>query len=148
MIDYDTYFFRIADAVSLRSTCPSRQVGCVVVNPETKAIVTTGYNGAPRSTAHCGPECLERRSGTDWHLCKSVHAEMNAIANAALNGVSTKGCVMYLPTTCCLACARVVINAGITHIYAQSIYVHDDALFLLKEAGVGISIISGVEGEL
>ena len=81
--DWDTYFFRMATMVATRSTCPSRAVGCVVINIDTKHVISTGYNGAPKGTTHCGEGCLTRESGKSWSKCRAVHAELNAIVNAA-----------------------------------------------------------------
>lgn len=148
MNDWDNYFLQIADVVATRSTCPSRQVGCVVVDSETKAIVSTGYNGAPRGTAHCDERCLQRRSGQDWQDCKAIHAEINAITNAALNGVSTNCCTMYLPCTPCIMCARVIVNAGIERVACREIYPHPETFELFKEAGIPITLIQGVTDEL
>jgi len=143
--DWDTYFFRMATLVATRSTCPSRAVGCVIVDMGTKHVLSTGYNGAPRGTAHCCEGCLNRESGKSWNKCRAVHAELNAILNAAKNGVATDGCRMYLTTTPCVFCSRTLINAGVKEVYAMSKYSHDEAISLLSEGGVHVRIISPVE---
>lgn len=121
-ISWDRYFINMADVVATRSTCPSRQVGAVIVDPFSMNIVSTGFNGAPRKTSHCGPECLKRRKGRDWSMCRAIHGEMNAIINAAYNGVSTRGCSIYLTCTPCEMCARVLTNAGINRVIAKDYY--------------------------
>ena len=141
---WNDYFWSIAKVVSARSTCPSRQVGAVLVDPDTNYIISTGYNGAPRGAEHCGPECSQRRSGTDWNKCKAIHAELNVIISAALNGARTDGAILYLTTTPCVFCARVLINAGVTHVYATSAYPSEEALALLKQCGIGVTIETGV----
>ena len=143
--DWDTYFFRMATMIATRSTCPSRAVGCVVIDIDTKHVLSTGYNGAAKGTAHCDEGCLTRESGKNWGKCRAVHAELNAIVNAAKNGISTDGCRMYLTTTPCVFCSRTLINAGVKEVYAMSKYSHDDAIALLSEGGIKVKIISPVE---
>lgn len=143
-MEWHDYFFSIAKVVAARSTCPSRKVGAVVVDPETQFIISTGYNGAPRGTAHCDAECGSRESGKDWIKCKAIHGELNAIIAAANAGKSVNGAVIYLTTTPCVFCSRVLINAGIKHVYAMSYYSQSDAEVLLKEGGVGMTVFTGV----
>lgn len=144
MMDWDQYFFSIAKVVSARSTCPSRKVGAVIINPETKGIVATGYNGAPRGTDHCDDACSNRESGKSYGKCKAVHAELNAILTSAVNGVSTYGTTMYLTTTPCLFCSRTIVNAGIKHVYAMSYYPHPESMALLSQGGVRMTVMHGV----
>lgn len=142
--DWYDYFFGIAKVVSSKSTCPSRQVGAVLVDPVTKFIKTTGYNGAPRGMEHCGDECRSRTSGTDWHKCKAIHAELNVIISAAASGTRTMGSWLFMTTTPCVFCARVIINAGIDHVLATSAYPQPEAIELLKSAGVKVTVMTGV----
>lgn len=141
---WDDYFFSMAKVVGSRATCPSRQVGCVVVDADTMSIISTGYNGSPRGTEHCTSACLDRTSGSDFRKCRALHAELNAILNAAFNGVNTRGAVMYLTTTPCVFCSRAIVQAGISEVRAMSRYPHDDAIAMLNEGGVNVSIIQGV----
>lgn len=143
--DWDSYFFRMTTLIATRSTCPSRAVGCVIIDMETKHVLSTGYNGAPRGTAHCGEGCMSREPGKSWEKCRAVHAELNAILNAAKNGVSTDGCRMYLSTTPCVFCSRTLINAGVKEVYAMAKYSHNEAISLLTEGGIKVRIISPVE---
>ncbi len=129
-ISKEDYYLNIAKAVSLRSTCLRRKYGAVVVKNDT--IVSTGYNGAPRGTDNCCDtgECIRKKlnipSGERYELCRSVHAEQNAIISANRN--DTNGATLYLAgidadtgvmidaPDCCMMCKRVVINSGITKV--------------------------------
>lgn len=142
---WDEYFLDLAKATSQRSTCPSRKVGSVIINPETNQVISMGYNGSPRGTAHCGPECLTRESGGGWRNCRAIHAELNAVVSAAMNGVSTKGATMYLTTTPCVFCSRILINAGIKKVIALTFYPQKDAIELLQEGGVDVCVVGGDE---
>jgi dCMP deaminase len=88
---------------------------------------------------------MSRESGKSWEKCRAVHAELNAILNAAKNGVSTDGCRMYLSTTPCVFCSRTLINAGVKEVYAMSKYSHDEAIALLNEGGIKVRVVSPVE---
>lgn len=141
---WDDYFFSMAKIAASRATCPSRQVGCVVIDPETKQILSTGYNGAPRGTPHCTNACVDRTAGSDFRKCRAIHAELNAVLNAAFNGVSLRGGVMYLTTTPCVFCSRAIVQAGISEVRAMSKYPHEDALELLRIGGVNVYIVQGI----
>lgn len=146
---WNEYFLEIAHVTSKRSTCPSRQVGSVLVN-ENRNIISSGYNGAPRGTEHCDSRCLSREKGRDFDVCKAVHAEVNAIANAAYNGVSTKDTSMYCTVSPCYMCSRIMINAGIRHVFCSGLYNPDKitawmpAVSLLETAGIGFYIINNL----
>lgn len=138
------YHMGIAKMVSAKSTCPSRQVGAVLVDPETNIIIATGYNGAPRGLPHCGPECSNRQSGGDWGKCNALHAELNVIIACALAGKSTKGAWLYLTTTPCVFCARAIVNAGVARVLATSAYPHAEAIEMLAAAGIETELHTGV----
>jgi dCMP deaminase len=136
---WDQYFLDIANVVSGRSTCLRRQVGALVVKD--KRILTTGYNGAPWGLAHCSETgCLRDEagaaSGTTHELCRGLHAEQNAILQAALHGVSIDGGVMYSTHQPCVLCTKMVINAGLGAIYYLEPYEDPLAQRLLEEAGI------------
>lgn len=133
---WEDYFFDLAHLVSTRASCPSRKVGCVIIDDQ-NFVLATGYNGAPSGTFHCDEKCVARQSGKDYHLCKAVHAEMNAVAYAARRGVSLDNSVAYVTTSPCVLCARVMIQAGIVKIFVDAWY-DIDVLNLFKEAGVEI----------
>ena len=144
--DWDTYFISIAHLVSTRSTCLRRQVGAVMVRD--KQILTTGYNGVPQGITHCTPEsCLRSLknipSGQQQELCRGLHAEQNAIIQAALHGVSTKGATLYCTHKPCILCAKMLINAGVVRVVYQNFYPDPLADEMLKEAGIEMCIWEG-----
>ncbi|AYO31822.1 cytidine deaminase [Biomaibacter acetigenes] len=138
---WDSYFMEIAHVVAKRSTCLRRQVGAVIVKD--KRIMTTGYNGAPTGIAHCEEVgCLRDElnipSGQRHELCRGIHAEQNAIIQAAIWGVGIKGATLYCTTQPCALCAKMLINAGITRIVYEGNYPDTLAMRLLEEAGVEV----------
>jgi dCMP deaminase len=125
------YFMGICDLVSSRSTCMRRKVGAVLVKE--KRILSTGYNGAPSGVPHCSEAgCLRAQlnvpSGEKHELCRGVHAEQNAIIQAAYHGARVKGAVLYSTHQPCSICAKMTINAGIKTVYYKDGY--DDQLTL------------------
>jgi dCMP deaminase len=134
---WDEYFMRIAHVVASRSTCLRRKVGAVLVKD--KRILATGYNGAPKSLPHC-KTCLREElgvpSGQRHELCRGVHAEQNAIIQAAVFGVSTKEAILYTTTFPCIICAKMLINAEVEEIVYDSDYEDPESAKILKEAGV------------
>lgn len=114
-ISKDAYFMKIAEVVSLRSTCIKRKVGAVLVKDS--HILSTGYNGVPSGFKHCTPETCVRKnlkSGEKPELCRGVHAEINCIIQAAIHGTSIKGnTILYSTTFPCMNCLKLIINAGI-----------------------------------
>ncbi len=129
----------IAQMVSTRSTCLRRKVGAVLVKD--KRIISTGYNGPPSGLKH--PEevgCLRERlgvpSGERHELCRGLHAEQNAIIQAALHGVSTKGSVLYCTHCPCSLCVKMLINAGIVKVIYREGYPDWLAKEIAKEAGL------------
>jgi len=136
---WDNYFMEIATVVSTRSTCLRRRVGAVLVKD--KHIVATGYNGAPSGLAHCEEiGCLREKlgvpSGERHELCRGLHAEQNAIIQAAALGSSIKGATIYVTTRPCILCAKMLINAGVKRIVFKGEYPDEFAVNLLKEAGI------------
>ena len=136
---WGTYFMNITNLVAERSTCTRRAVGAVLVKD--KRILSTGYNGAPTGLKHClEVGCLRERLGVEsgkmHELCRGIHAEQNAIIQAAYHGVSVKGAAIFCTNQPCSICARMIINAGIQKIYYQSGYADSLAKELLEEAGI------------
>lgn len=136
---WDEYFMEIVEVVAKRSTCLRRKVGALIVKD--KKILATGYNGAPTGLKHCSEVgCLRERlnipSGERQELCRGLHAEQNAIVQAALHGVSIKEAVMYATCQPCIVCAKMIINAGIKKIVFAGEYPDELALNMLKEAKV------------
>ena len=141
---WDDYFMDIAELVASRSTCLRRQVGAVIVKD--RRIISTGYNGAPRGGSHClDVGCLREQlgvpSGERHELCRAVHAEQNAIIQAALHGVSTNGATLYCTTQPCVLCAKMLLNAGIKEIFFRGSYPDELALSLLQEGDVKINLL-------
>ena len=148
---WEQYFMNITNLVAERSTCLRRAVGAVLVKD--KRILSTGYNGAPANLKHClEVGCLREQLGVEsgkmHELCRGIHAEQNAIIQAAYHGVSVKGAVIYCTNQPCSICARMIINAGIIKIYYQSGYADALAKELLGEANIElIQIESDYRGE-
>jgi len=129
----------IAQLVARRSTCLRRQVGAVLVKD--KMILTTGYNGAPTGLEHClDVGCLRERlnihSGERHELCRGLHAEQNAIIQAAYHGVSIRGSTLFCTNLPCSICIKMVINAGIETVVYLNGYADDLSLDLIAKSGV------------
>lgn len=136
---WDEYFMDITRRVATRSTCLRRAVGTILVHD--KRIIASGYNGGPSGLAHClDIGCLREKlgipSGQQHELCRGIHAEQNAIIQAARYGVSIEGSVLYCTTQPCTQCTKMLINAGITEIVYAEGYPDDLARELLEESGI------------
>lgn len=119
----------ITNLVASRATCTRRKVGAVLVKE--KRILCSGYNGAPAKVPHCFETgCLREKlkvpSGEKHELCRGVHAEQNAIIQAAFHGIPVNGAVLYCTNQPCSICAKMIINAGIQTVYYRDGY--DDPL--------------------
>jgi dCMP deaminase len=131
------YFMDIAILVAKRSTCLRRSVGAIIVKD--KRVLSTGYNGAPSGVRHCAEvgclrENLNIESGKMHELCRGIHAEQNAIIQAAYHGVSLKGASLFCTNLPCSICAKMIINAGIKKIYYHSGYADELSEDMLQEA--------------
>ena len=138
---WDEYFMTIAQEVAKRSSCIRRQIGAVIVKD--KRILATGYNNVPSNIAHCDEVgCLRQQlgipSGQQHELCRGVHAEQNAIVQAARYGIPIEGSVIYTTTYPCVQCTKMIINCGITEIVYGGSYPDDLSKQLLKESGLRI----------
>lgn len=136
---WDEYFMEIANLVKTRSTCLRRQVGAVVVKD--KRVLSTGYNGAPSRTAHCIDvgclrEKLEIPSGERHEICRGLHAEQNAIIQAALHGTPIKGSTLYCTNLPCIICSKMIINSGIERIIYEDGYPDPLSEEMLRESKV------------
>ncbi|MGB4594046.1 MAG: cytidine/deoxycytidylate deaminase family protein [Coriobacteriia bacterium] len=136
---WDEYFMAIAEQVSGRATCMRRSIGAVLVKD--KRILATGYNGVPSGLAHCEDVgCIRETrgipSGTQHELCRGIHAEQNAVIQAARHGIPIDGATVYCTHQPCVLCAKILINAGVVDIVYRESY--PDALSeeLLAEAGI------------
>jgi len=138
---WDDYFIDIARHVATRSTCLRRHVGAVIVKD--KRILSTGYNGAPRGLPHCSETgCLREKlgipSGQRQEICRGLHAEQNAIVQAALYGVAVEGAQIYCTHQPCITCAKMIINAGIVRVVFAQEYPDELGWSMLEEAGVAL----------
>ena len=132
--EWDSYFLKIAYAVAERSTCDRANVGCVLVRD--KRILTAGFNGSPSGQAHCDEAGHLLDNG---HCVRTIHAETNAIIQAALHGVSTRNCNCYVTHFPCINCTKVLINAGITRIvYSEGYRIDENALNFITKAGIDL----------
>ena len=138
--DWDTYFMEIAHVVSTRANCSRRKVAAVIVSD--RRIISTGYNGTPRGVTNCFeggcPRCSGNApSGTSLEECICVHAEQNAICQAAYHGISVADATIYVTISPCLTCAKLIINAGIKEVvYGGDYAFTEQTERLLIEAGV------------
>lgn len=138
---WDEYFSGLARMVASRSTCRRRHIGAVLVKAD--RIIATGYNGAPQGLAHClDVGCLREElgipSGQRYELCRGIHAEQNALINAAIYGVSTLDSTLYCTNQPCILCARMLINAGVKRVVHQGDFDDAMALQFFAEAGVKV----------
>ncbi|MEG1929624.1 MAG: cytidine/deoxycytidylate deaminase family protein [Anaerovorax sp.] len=139
---WDEYFMEIALLTAKRSTCMRRHVGAVIVKEN--RIMSTGYNGAPMGIKHCEERggCLREQlnipSGERHELCMALHAEQNAIIQAAHLGQSVAGGTIYVTHQPCVICAKMIINAGIKRIVVKEGYPDKLAIEILKEAGLTV----------
>jgi len=135
---WQEYFMSIADLAATRSQCHSVQVGTVIVRD--KHIIATGYNGVPSGIDPCA-DCLRKecKPGKGYALCPAVHAESNAIAQAAKLGISTMGAHVYTTKAPCKDCAGLLINAGIRTLFAPPLEIGSLARKLIIESGMGVS---------
>ncbi len=137
---WDEYFMSIAEVISKRSNCSRRQVAAVIVKDN--HILSTGYNGTPRKVKNCFeggcPRCAGHTpSGKNLEECLCVHAEQNAICQAAYYGVSTAGSTIYITISPCLTCAKLIVNAGICEVVYGGDYAFADTVkSMFGEAGV------------
>ena len=136
---WDEYFVQIAQQVATRSTCLRRHVGAIIVRD--KRLLSTGYNGPPSGLPHCDVVgCLREElgipSGQRQEICRGLHAEQNAIIQAALHGVSVKGGTIYVTHQPCITCAKMIINSGIVRALFVNTYPDTLAREMLDAAGV------------
>ena len=144
--DWKEYFMQITELVATRTTCSRRAVGAVVVKDN--RILSTGYNGAPAGTAHCLDigcirEAMKIPSGERQELCRGIHAEQNAIVQAARFGVSLFDSEIYVTTQPCITCAKLIVNVGIKKVIYKNPYPDNLALSFFKEAGVEVEVYKG-----
>ncbi len=147
---WQEYFKDLADLVATRSTCTRRVVGAVLVKD--KNILATGYNGAPSGVAHCSEVgCLRDKmgipSGQRHELCRGLHAEQNAIVQAARHGTTIVGADLYCTTQPCIICTKMIINAGIRRVYYTEGYPDELSLGMFDEAGIELIKLGEAESQ-
>lgn len=138
---WDDYFLKIAQDVSERATCIKRQVGAIIVKDH--RILASGYNGAPKGFDHCTEQtCIRKQmnvpSGQRHELCRGLHAEQNAIIQAAWHGVRIEGGTMYCNYQPCVICVKMMINAGIVRLIYAGGYPDELAQEMLKESDLEV----------
>jgi dCMP deaminase len=144
---WEEYFMEIAHLVARRSSCLRRQVGAVMVKG--KNILATGYNGTPSGITHCDESgCLRQQlnvpSGERHELCRGLHAEQNAIIQAAKHGINIADATLYCTNSPCIICSKMLINAGIQKIIYQEGYPDLLSMEMLAESGVEVLEFSQV----
>ena len=143
---WDEYFMDIAKAVATRGTCDRGRSGCVIVKD--KQILVTGYVGSPMGLAHCDDvgHLMHKEINDDEsisnHCVRTIHAEQNAIVQAAKRGIALEGAALYCKMTPCRVCAMMIINCGIVRVRCEKRY-HAGGLSesMFKEAGVALEFI-------
>jgi dCMP deaminase len=152
---WEEYFMDIARLVARRSTCLRRQVGAVLVKD--RNILATGYNGTPSGLRHCSEVGCVRQmqnvpSGQRHELCRGLHAEQNAIIQAAKHGTNISGSILFCTNTPCVICSKMIINAGIRQVVFLEGYPDRLSLDMLAESGIQVSkledLLTGKESSL
>nr|NIS40383.1 cytidine deaminase [Desulfuromonadales bacterium] len=136
---WEEYFMEIISLVARRSSCLRRQVGAALVKD--KNILATGYNGTPSGIRHCAEVgCLRQQlkvpSGERHELCRGLHAEQNAIIQAAKHGVNISGATLYCTNFPCVICTKMIINSGLSRIVYLEGYPDDLSAEMLRESGI------------
>ena len=130
-VEWNEYFMNIADQVATRSTCGRKHVGAVIVRDKT--ILSTGYNGSLRGAPHCDEAGHDMEND---HCVRTVHAEANAVAQAAKHGIRIDQSEIYVTASPCLTCFKLVANAGVTIVYYKEFYRDERITEYAKQAGV------------
>ncbi len=145
--DWDRYFLDLCEAVSKRSTCDRGKTGCVIVKD--KRIMTTGYAGSPMGLPHCNEvghdmrKVIDDNGSVSQHCVRTLHAEQNAIIQAARFGIPLDGATLYCKMTPCRICAMMVINSGIKRVVCERHYHADkDTIELFKLANIELVVMS------
>lgn len=144
---WDEYFMEVCRAIAKRATCDRGRSGCVIARDN--QLLVTGYVGAPRGLPHCDDvghqfKKIQHEDGSvSQHCVRTVHAEQNAICQAAKRGISIDGATLYCKMTPCRTCTMLIINCGIKRVIAEKRY-HDsaDSIELFKQAGVILEHLS------
>ncbi len=133
--NWDDYFIAMALLAATRATCPRRRVGAVLVRD--CRVLATGYNGSVRGAPHCDDVgCLIVKNDGRESCVRTVHAELNAILQCAVNGVSSSGAFLYCTDFPCVNCAKALVQAGVTRIVYLAEYPDANSSRILEEAGI------------
>ena len=145
--NWDRYFLDLCEAVSKRATCDRGRSGCVIVKD--KRIMTTGYVGSPAGLPHCDEAGHDMRKVFDsndnvtQHCVRTLHAEQNAIIQAARFGIPLEGATLFCKMTPCRTCAMMIINSGIKRVVCEKHYHADkDTIEMFKQAGVELAVMN------
>ena len=140
--DWNEYFMKIAEQVATRSTCDRKHVGAVIVRDKT--ILSTGYNGSLRRAPHCEEIGHDIENG---HCVRTIHAEANAIAQAAKNGVRIDDSEIYVTGSPCLTCFKLITNSGIKTIYYREFYRDERITDYAKQSEVKLVFMGEVNNQ-
>jgi dCMP deaminase len=138
-ISWHDYFMNIAEQVASRSTCDRKHVGAVIVRDKT--ILSTGYNGSLKGAPHCDDAGHDMDNG---HCVRTVHAESNAVAQAAKNGVAIANSEIYVTASPCLTCFKLIANCGITKVYYKEFYRDERISEYAHQSGIELEYM-GIE---
>ncbi len=130
-LDWDHYFIRLAHMAAERSTCDRARVGCVLVHG--RHVISTGYNGSPSGMPHCDDVGHQIHNG---HCIRTVHAEANAITQAACHGANTAGATAYVTHLPCMTCAQLLVSAGVLRIVFDRVYDDGNNVDFLSNSGI------------
>lgn len=140
---WDDYFMEVADAISKRATCDRGRSGCVVAKD--RQILVTGYVGSPQGLPHCDEvghelkKLIHEDGHTTQHCVRTVHAEQNAVCQAAKRGISIEGATLYCRMTPCRTCAMLLINCGIVRVVCERRYhAAAESEELFRQAGIAL----------
>lgn len=144
---WDEYFMEIADTVAKRATCDRGRSGCVIARD--KQILVTGYVGSPRGLPHCDDvghlmkKVINEDGSISQHCVRTVHAEQNAICQAARLGIALEGATLYCRMTPCRTCAMLIINCGIVRVVCEKKYhAGAESEELFKQAGIKLEFVN------
>lgn len=143
---WDEYFLKLADTVASRATCDRGRSGCVIVRD--RQILVTGYVGSPKGLPHCDEvghllkQTIHEDGSITTHCVRTVHAEQNAITQAASLGISLKGATLYCRMTPCRTCAMLIINCGITRVVCERKYhAGSESEEMFKQVGIELEFV-------
>ncbi|PYT06365.1 MAG: deaminase [Acidobacteria bacterium] len=138
-VGWNEYFMNIAQQAATRSTCDRKHVGAVIVRNRT--ILSTGYNGSIRGMPHCDDVGHEMENG---HCVATIHAEANALIQAARNGVNIEGAELYTTASPCWFCFKLMANAGIRRIYFGEFYRDEKSIRVARQLGLELMDLSAI----